>query len=81
MRYAHTFRRDKENHVVLTNAPKVRRDGRHRAICGPRVDDTFQRRISSGTVIAPVTCPTCLSFMVALQDILEAEDAASALVT
>lgn len=70
MDYAHVFRRDGLNHVVLTNKERVRRNGRHVTICAKHVDQSFQRRVGSGHYTV-VTCPVCLSAMTALMDILE----------
>jgi hypothetical protein len=69
--YAHVFRHDRVNHVVVTAKVKVRRNGRHRVLCGPRVDETFQRRVSTGTVASPVTCDKCLKSMTGIVDLME----------
>jgi len=71
LRYAHVFRRDRLNHVVVTDAPRVRRNGRSHTLCAQRVDDTFQRRISTGSIAAPVDCPRCLPSMTAIMDLIE----------
>ena len=74
MDYAHIFRRDRVNHVVLTSRANIRRNGHFHTVCAKRVDDSFQRRVSSATVSSPVTCEKCSRFMVALHDIVEADD-------
>ncbi len=71
LRFAHVFRRDQLNHVAVTVKSRVRRNGRHRVLCGPRVDKTFQRRVSAGTVASPVTCPKCLKSMTGIMDLME----------
>jgi hypothetical protein len=73
-KYGHVFRKDMLNHVVVTGKAKVRRNSAHRLLCGPRLDDTYQRRIPGGTVTLAVTCPTCLRSMTALMDLLEREE-------
>ncbi len=69
--HAHVFRRDTVNHVVVTAKARVRRNGRHRVLCGPRVDDTFQRRVSTGDIMTPVTCTKCLKSMTGIVDLME----------
>ena len=70
--HAHVFRRDKVNHVVVTNRANVRRNGRHRVLCGPVVDNTFQRRNGVGVMASPVTCPRCLWSMTGIEDLWDA---------
>ena len=73
MDYAHVFRRDGVNHVVLTNRANIKRNGRFHTVCAKQVDETFQRRPPSPTGSDPVTCERCVRFMVALMDIEEAD--------
>ena len=69
--FAHTFRKDRVTHVVVTSRAKIRRDGTHHTLCAKRVDRTFQRRVSSGTVIAPVDCDRCAKSMSGILDLME----------
>ncbi len=71
LRFAHVFRRDRLNHVVVTAKARVRRNGRHHTLCAIRVDETFQRRVSTGTIATPVTCPRCLRSMTGIMDLME----------
>lgn len=73
MDYAHVFRRDKLNHVVLSKSERIRRDGTHVTVCALMVDRTFQRRVPGESVTLNVDCPPCLDFMTRLHDILEAQ--------
>jgi len=71
LRFAHVFRRDQINHVVVTAKANVRRNGRHHTLCAQRVDDTFQRRVSTGTISSPVDCDRCLKSMTGIMDLME----------
>lgn len=76
MDYAHVFRRDGETHVVLTNKPNIKRNGRFLTVCAKRVDESFQRLSphSEPGRSSPLTCDPCLSFMTTLMDFMEADD-------
>ncbi len=69
--HAHVVRRDRVNHVVVTGRANIRRNGRHRVLCGPVVDRTWTRRPSTDTVRSAVTCPRCFHSMTGLADLMD----------
>ncbi len=74
MRYAHLFRRDEQTCAVVTDKPRVKRDGSNMTLCAQVVDQTFQRRIPSDLLPTPVTCEQCLRSMTGLMELLEREN-------
>ncbi len=69
--HAHVFRRDRLNHVVVTGRANIRRNGRHRVLCGPAGDKTFTRRPSTDTMRSPVSCPKCAYSMKGIVDLMD----------
>jgi hypothetical protein len=58
---AHMFRVNDQNHVVLSVRSRVKRNGRHRAICGQVIGADAIRLAPHHQVgrSAPITCPKC----------------------
>lgn len=65
----HSFRVDRINHLVVTTAGHVRRNGRHLAICALRIDDTAQRV----TPQAVTSCDACIDGLTGFVNVLDTD--------
>jgi hypothetical protein len=70
---AYLFKVNDVNHVVVTLASHIKRDGRHRALCAIKIDSTTQRlhaRAEPGRS-ALITCDGCSRSFDGLVDALD----------